>query len=121
MLEDFSYLIKSSIPLEISSGDNELSRLFKDLYFQDFCLKDAYVLQERLARQVTKVCESKYSNATICSFIKANFTEDYLLKRCRAVQNEQLTKGALSFYVYLINKYSLFFKNALVPNAIEMI
>lgn len=94
--------------------------MFRDLYFEDFCVKHRSVLETTQKAWVEKICNVKFSNATICAYIRANFTSEYLLARCKVVQNEQLPKGGLSFYTYLINKYTLFFKNALMPTVADI-
>ena len=49
--------------------------------------------------------------------MKANITEEYYSSRVEFIQNQQLTKGSLVFSNYLINKYSLFFRDAIAVTA----
>ena len=101
-------------------GSSEVAKLFKDIYFDNFCVKDKAIMENVMADWTSKICDVKYSNVTICNYIRANFTAEYLSSRCKVVQDQQLIKGGLSFYTYLLNKYTLFFKNALVPMVTDM-
>lgn len=57
------------------------------------------------------VCKNSRLNSSICAYLKPNITTAYYASRVNTIQHQQLIKGALSFYNYLINRYGLFFKN----------
>ena len=49
MLADLSTYAKGSVPLMIAVQNNELSKLFKEIYFSNFCSKDSHILDSWIA------------------------------------------------------------------------
>jgi hypothetical protein len=74
-----------------------------------------------LTTNINSICKSNQLNATVCDYLRANVTTAYYASRVDVIQHQQLMKGALTFYNYLINKYSLFFFNAIPVSSSDVV